>query len=202
MQIKKNWPGLVTVFYLFIIFSMCVVRRTELFDLKLNELGDFLAGVFGLLAFFWIVRGYWLQDKALEVSAKSFNQQAALFQQQTIAFRLENEPAFYLHCGSVLKSADVVKLGITFENRGADASQISVERSVGADFVTIMNNSLIKRSGSFYTVIDVKKSDEAIDVHLPMSYKDPAGIFHNKLFIISNISGTMPTISMRADLTF
>jgi len=43
----------------------------RLFDLKfmpLNEVGDFLAGAFGPVAFFWLVTGYLMQNKELSMN--------------------------------------------------------------------------------------------------------------------------------------
>jgi hypothetical protein len=44
--------------------------------LKLNELGDFLAGVFGPLSFFWLIIGYVQQQKELMLNTRALQLQA------------------------------------------------------------------------------------------------------------------------------
>lgn len=55
-------------------------------DLKhpesLNEFGDFLAGVFAPIAFFWLILGYMQQGKQLEQNTKALEQQERALQLQ------------------------------------------------------------------------------------------------------------------------
>lgn len=46
-------------------------------NLKLNELGDFLAGVLGPLSFFWLIIGYVQQQKELSLNTEALRLQAA-----------------------------------------------------------------------------------------------------------------------------
>lgn len=43
-------------------------RLEPLKTMPLNEIGDFLAGVFGALAFFWLVIGYFMQNRELSLN--------------------------------------------------------------------------------------------------------------------------------------
>ncbi|UTO20460.1 hypothetical protein NGC85_05085 [Acinetobacter sp. Z1] len=49
---------------------------------SLNELGDFLAGVFASIAFFWLILGYMQQGKQLEQNTKALEQQERALQLQ------------------------------------------------------------------------------------------------------------------------
>jgi hypothetical protein len=49
---------------------------------SLNELGDFLAGVFAPIAFFWLILGYMQQGKQLEQNTKALEQQEIALQLQ------------------------------------------------------------------------------------------------------------------------
>jgi hypothetical protein len=47
--------------------------------MELNEVGDFLAGSFSPLAFFWLAYGYWMQNKELSLNRKILHQQIIEF---------------------------------------------------------------------------------------------------------------------------
>lgn len=49
---------------------------------SLNELGDFLAGVFAPIAFFWLILGYMQQGKQLDQNTKALEQQERALQLQ------------------------------------------------------------------------------------------------------------------------
>jgi hypothetical protein len=65
-----------TVIYLVGWMIIAIYRHEELFCLKLNELGDFLAGSFGPLAFAWLVLGYLQQGRELKLSSEALQLQA------------------------------------------------------------------------------------------------------------------------------
>lgn len=62
-------------------------RFDELISLALNEIGDLAAGVFGPLAFLWLVLGYIQQGRELKLSSQALRMQAeelkASVEQQT-----------------------------------------------------------------------------------------------------------------------
>lgn len=55
----------------------------------LNELGDFIAGAFAPLAFFWLVRGFYQQGKGLEQNSKALKLQAKELKASTDALNLQ-----------------------------------------------------------------------------------------------------------------
>ena len=69
------WARRVTALYLAVIFLVAGVRVDEFFSLTLNELGDFLAGAFGPMAFLWLVLGYIQQGKELSASSRALEMQ-------------------------------------------------------------------------------------------------------------------------------
>lgn len=82
--------------YMGIIVLVMAAKHDSLFDLELNELGDFLAGAFGPIAFLWLVLGYIQQGaelrqgtEALLLQATELNssvkQQAAIAEAQRIS---------------------------------------------------------------------------------------------------------------------
>lgn len=65
-----------TVIYFIGLIFLLKDRYNELFTVNINELGDFLAGVFGPVAFLWLVIGYLMQHFELKISRTSVEKQA------------------------------------------------------------------------------------------------------------------------------
>lgn len=70
------WGCIGTAVYLLIIGLTVVVKFQEFKSLGLNELGDFLAGVFGPIAFLWLVLGFLQQGRELKLSSEALQLQA------------------------------------------------------------------------------------------------------------------------------
>lgn len=71
------WGILGTVIYLVIISATVAVKFEKFLALELNELGDFLAGAFGPIAFLWLVLGFLQQGRELRLSTDALQLQAA-----------------------------------------------------------------------------------------------------------------------------
>ncbi|MDD2035926.1 hypothetical protein NP572_05775 [Pseudomonas putida] len=75
-QTVEWWGAHITVLWgLFIAFIM-ISRYSELKALSLNEMGDFFAGMFGPVAFAWLVLGYLQQGRELKLSSAALRMQA------------------------------------------------------------------------------------------------------------------------------
>lgn len=66
----------VTAIYVLLISWLLVPKFNGLACLELNELGDFLAGVFGPLSLFWLILGFFQQGYELQQNNQSLRQQA------------------------------------------------------------------------------------------------------------------------------
>lgn len=78
MKLKSEVVGgLATGLYLVLVLTLVYVKRDTLPGLSLNEVGDFLAGVFGPVAFLWLILGYLQQGRELKQSSKALQLQAA-----------------------------------------------------------------------------------------------------------------------------
>ncbi len=69
--------GVVTGLYLVLVLTLVYLKRDTLPGLSLNEVGDFLAGVFGPVAFLWLILGYLQQGRELKLSSEALLLQAA-----------------------------------------------------------------------------------------------------------------------------
>lgn len=56
---------------------------------NLNEFGDFIAGAFAPLAFFWLVRGFYQQGKGLEQNSEALIMQAMELSNSTKALNAQ-----------------------------------------------------------------------------------------------------------------
>ena len=77
-KIKENLSLIIvsvaTLIYLILIFKL--TNLDEISTLKLNEMGDYLAGVFAPLAFLWLVFGYYQQGQELKQNTVALRLQA------------------------------------------------------------------------------------------------------------------------------
>ena len=71
-----EWALAATAFYCGAVFSGVHENWITFLGLKPNEVGDFLAGVFGPLAFLWLVFGYYQQGEELKHSVEALKLQA------------------------------------------------------------------------------------------------------------------------------
>lgn len=67
--------SLISILYLYLSCNF-IINLDEFNSLKLNEKGDFLAGVFSPLAFLWLVYGYLQQGRELKQNTESLRIQA------------------------------------------------------------------------------------------------------------------------------
>jgi hypothetical protein len=68
-SIRRNWSFLLTFLYFGCLIGLIKNNSQSLLELDLNELGDFLAGAVGPVAFFWLVHGYYQQSAAIKIQS-------------------------------------------------------------------------------------------------------------------------------------
>ncbi|UNK49907.1 hypothetical protein MNR01_02390 [Lysobacter sp. S4-A87] len=77
MQKTQSRVGIsITAAYFALLIAWYWDQPRLIADLKPNELGDFLAGVFGPVAFFWLVLGYFQQGEELRQNTNALEMQA------------------------------------------------------------------------------------------------------------------------------
>lgn len=76
MKKLEFWGAILTVAYLSLMGWWLSVNWAAFTCLKLNELGDFLAGTFGPVAFLWLVLGFLQQGRELKLSSDALRLQA------------------------------------------------------------------------------------------------------------------------------
>ena len=147
-------------------------RFDELIKLKLNEVGDLSAGVFGPVAFLWLVLGYVQQGRELKVSSDSLVRQASelgrnVQQQirivelqerqlesqaeasvrQEMQFRLMVEPNFQLYATSGGFRNGACYRDFSLCNIGADSQKLVVSVNSSAPPRVLKKAQVLRRDG-------------------------------------------------------
>ncbi|MCG8464195.1 MAG: hypothetical protein MI750_05005 [Xanthomonadales bacterium] len=103
----QNLKVIVSLVWIIGCFWLLFLNFDCLLKLQLNELGDFLAGAFGPLAFFWLVEGHLLQERL---------------------FRFQERPQLSLQVSSKISSVTQNRqtLEVCIHNYGGAATKIGV----------------------------------------------------------------------------
>jgi hypothetical protein len=166
--------GTITVVYVCAMVAMVWYKVDTLADLKLNEIGDFLAGIFGPIAFLWLVLGYLQQGRELRLSSEALLLQAselkASVEQQAImakaatdqlrsqqsAFELqvwrheqEISPQFTLSVFPIaLSRPDRKVLSVArVQNKGRDVRFVNLKFEAGSGMDEILSLGDLKKGG-------------------------------------------------------
>jgi len=113
------WGAIGTAIYLIAIGLTVLVKFQEFKELELNELGDFLAGAFGPIAFLWLVLGFLQQGRELKLSTDALRLQA-----EELKNSVEQQT----------RMADAAVRQIDAARQALELQMLDAERAVIADF--------------------------------------------------------------------
>tara|TARA_R110001583_G_scaffold69162_1_gene196337 strand:+ start:531 stop:1397 length:867 start_codon:yes stop_codon:yes gene_type:complete len=95
---NKDWSDKLTKYaawgtggYFLILAGLLFGRYDQLWTKDINELGDFLAGAFGPVAFLWLVIGYLMQHSELKLNRISIEKQALELEFTRLAYEQQIE---------------------------------------------------------------------------------------------------------------
>lgn len=86
LKIGSILSWVITVIWCVYIF---IISKDRPFPTNLNEIGDFYAGIFAPLAFFWLVRGFYQQSEGLKQNSEALRIQAQELTKSTEALELQ-----------------------------------------------------------------------------------------------------------------
>lgn len=112
--------GVATGLYLLLIVALVYWKWDTVPTLGLNDLGDFLAGVFGPIAFLWLILGYLQQGRELRLSSEALQLQAT---------ELKNSVEQQTHLVSVGREQ------ITAQTEALNQTRRQYEQSMNARFI-------------------------------------------------------------------
>ncbi|MBO9492474.1 hypothetical protein J7384_19160 [Endozoicomonas sp. G2_1] len=149
---------ILTLIYVVGILLILDGRLNQLFTMPLNEVGDFFAGIFGPVAFLWLILGFLQQGKELQQSTKALELQAtelnnSVEQQRELvevtrsqveaereALNIERErqskaakPNFIFHGVGGSHSAGKSKFFTTIKNTGSTSTHVAITSNVVMD---------------------------------------------------------------------
>ncbi len=163
------WLGGIFSFYIFGLFE-----RPDSF----NELGDFLAGVFAPVAFFWLILGYIQQGKQLNQSINALEQQRIEFEFNKASQESGCRPDLIFKPKFIQElSTDQYQFNLVIQNSGVgDALNVSVEhhniiKKVGKIEVGNQENNI----QWIIEIDDLFAIEETYNDHLKISYKNILG---------------------------
>lgn len=197
-----------TVLYLIGIGSIALTHRDAMIALEPNEWGDYLAGVFGPLAFLWLVLGYFQQGDELRYSAEalwlqgeelrnSVEQQQALVEvtKEQITFEkqsLERERAeskkrsqpilFMQYVGFQTETNRTQSHNVNVENTGQDCTDVRL--LIEDD--PIVRQPLLKRGESISGSVSLDINAPFQGVRVDVAYTDINGNEERQSFRYEN----------------
>lgn len=88
---SEKYVASISILWAVLMACLLILKRDTLGGLRLNEIGDALAGAFAPLGFFWLVAGFYQQGKGLEQNSEALNLQAKELKASTDALNLQAE---------------------------------------------------------------------------------------------------------------
>jgi len=161
---KVEWyAGYGTTIYIGIIIMVMAARLDELFNLKLNEIGDFLAGAFGPVAFLWLILGYLQQGRELKLSSEALHLQVAEFR------------------NSVEQQTHLVTVGreqIAAQTDALDHERRRYEKSMEANFIFSTSSKLFTNDTHIHTYDIINLGADAFDISASVALPDKVSSFN------------------------
>ncbi len=196
MRNKLAWIGtVITTIYLLGFTWFIFGRLPQLQTMELNSVGDFLAGAFGPIAFFWLILGFMQQGAELRVSADALRMQAdelrASVEQQTALVAaqqrsLENherslEPLLQMKYTQNHQHEGDYYSGFSLANIGSYCEGVSVVLSVdGVDQYPIALESLYSGVERHFMLHDV--SEDSRKLIVKVNYVKVSGRMNHQSF--------------------
>lgn len=198
MKFRSEVVGwVITFIYLLVVGMLVYLKRSTLDTLGLNEIGDFLAGVFGPVAFLWLVLGYLQQGRELKLSSEALRAQAdelrESVQQQSALVKAQNaslqnherslEPLLQLvYKGTSISGGKIVDK-FFLVNRGNYCEQVFARVLVaGVESRTIVLGSLSKEGTIGFDLLDCVLEDVQCEVCI--NYQKVSGQLNFQSFVL------------------
>lgn len=86
---SEKFVAPISILWIVVMACLVVLKRQTLSGLELNSIGDFLAGAFAPLGFFWLVAGFYQQGKGLAQNSKALEIQVMELSNSTNALNAQ-----------------------------------------------------------------------------------------------------------------
>lgn len=204
--------GLFTLVYLAAVGFYSLHQGRNLLDLDPNELGDFLAGVFGPIGILWLILGFWQQGdelrssvRALELQSeelrKSVEQQKELVnvtrlqvqseidaQHEERQTRFESEqPKLYLSNDGGTKTGRTCTSRLKMINLGADCADVKIFSHLD-EFPKLLGFVAALRTGEEYKFSIQHESGRSHQFDVEVRYVARSGEADGQLFSLISLN--------------
>lgn len=212
-KLLTNIGFVITAIYCLILLVLLKGRFYQIYEMPLNELGDFLAGIFGPIAFFWLILGFLQQGqelkqstKALELQAKELNNSVtqqkelveisrkqveadldALARERQKEKELSQPKFIFTGVGGTHHAGGSSRYSTTIKNVGNAINNINLSFNIEMKFFNRPIVNFWDRNEGFrieFEYIDYTSAEEAI---FTISYTDILGVPGQKEFTFSRI---------------
>ncbi|MBW8127523.1 MULTISPECIES: hypothetical protein [Pseudomonas] len=192
--------GVVTAIYLVGVAFLVYLKRDSLQTLELNAIGDFLAGVFGPVAFLWLVLGYMQQGRELQLSSRALQSQADELKSsvtkqddlvKVINKSLQNylqslEPLLQLkyveHGNWIRDGVHFLRFEIDITNYGAYCERLLVTAFSNSKHRELCELSSLGRSSTLSFSMEVYDFDKSVKLSLTVNYFRADGLAGSQKF--------------------
>lgn len=199
------WATHITGFYVAGALMIMGARFDELILLELNEIGDLSAGVFGPVAFLWLVLGYVQQGRELKLSSKALQLQAeelreSVLQQTELAratnqslknHELSLEPIFHFDFSNVeeefIEGDHYINNNFMLHNSGTHCEHVyvCVMRDDGSEVIANRYPLAIKGGSYPLSIVDILNENESHEVRI--AYVKASGLSGTQVFDFEKI---------------
>ena len=197
----------VTFLWLTFIILIGIFNEDNLYKLDLNEFGDFMAGAFAPLAFFWFVIGYFQQGKELQLQReelalqrKEFNfqgkqaqrqadateKQVAIGERELEAGKKDVRPNLVYEKTTTASASRQIRYEVNFKNIGGPALNAEVSASdtnvIGYDLKP--NRNIYPDGDTPYRITFRVTSSDQLPVSITLEYSDSEGrLYRHQAFL-------------------
>jgi len=188
---------IVTVIWLIGVFTIYLMGWLE-YPTSFNELGDFLAGIFSPVAFFWLIYRYFQLGKQLEQNTKALKQQewALNNQEKSMKNRFKPDIEFERCITQLVDNQSKLKFTFNVLNNGVgDARKIKIASRDSNQSISMLRVDEKQKVELEILLKDFKWDFESLEYIVHVQYSD---IFDDnytltKTFVITNNHQRLPS---------
>jgi hypothetical protein len=174
--------------YLLLLYALLGQRLGEFTGMPLNEIGDFLAGVFGPLALFWLILGFLQQKDLVEVTRAQLEAELEALKREQLRQREAAKPKFVFGGVGVISGSQGRTFSAHVKNVGNTATNLSFRANKNVQ-INITNNLSWTRDQNKELKWSYEKGAPEEGVVLTINYVDALGFSGEQRFAFNLVHG-------------